>query len=114
MQIPIKTLLLVIYPLLLLAWLVNRVLGRDRLHLHDIPSGESCWIERRSQPNTASYFSEESCAEGGGELSAATPLTQLLRGIARLYRPPRRASGAIYKASAEREQGIPDEVYTLW
>jgi hypothetical protein len=114
MQIPIKTLLLVIYPLLLLAWLMNRVLGRDRLRLHDFPSGESCWIERRSQPNTASYFSEESCAEGGGEPSVARPLIRLLRGIARLYKLPRGVSGAIYKESAEREQGIPDEVYTLW
>jgi hypothetical protein len=114
MQIPTKTLLLLIYPVVLVAWLVNQVLGRDRLRLRDIPGGESCWIERCSQPNTASYFSEESCAEGAGELSAARPLTRLLRGIARLYRPPRRATGAIYKASAEREQGIPDEVYTLW
>jgi hypothetical protein len=114
MQILTKTLLVVIYPLVLLAWLVNLLLGRNRLRLNRIPGEPSYWIERRSQPNTASYFSEESCAEGGVELSAARPLTRLLRGIARWYRPPRRASGAIYKASAEREQGLPDEVYTLW
>jgi hypothetical protein len=113
MQISTKTLLVIIYPLLLLAWLVNLVLGRDRLRLHD-PSGDSYWIERHAQPNTISYFSEESCSEGGSEPSAARLLTRLMRGIARLYRPPQRTGRAIYKASAEREQGIPDEVYTLW
>jgi hypothetical protein len=114
MQISTKTLLVITYPLLLLGWLVNLVLGRDRLRLHDFPDGESCWIERRAQPNITSYFSEESCAEGGVGPSATRLLTRLLRGIARLYTPPRQASGVTYKASAEREQGIADEVYTLW
>jgi hypothetical protein len=112
MQIPTKTLLVIIYPLLLLGWLLNLVLGRDRLRLHDFKSAESYWIERRAQPNITSYFTEVSCSEGGGEPSA--PLTRLLRGIARLYTPPRQSSGVTYKASADREQGIPDEVYTLW
>jgi hypothetical protein len=114
MHIPTKILLVVIYPLLLLAWLVNRILRRDRLRLNDVPRGESCWIERRLQPNIASYFSEESCSEGVGKLTEARPLTRLLHSIARFYMPPRETSEAIYKASAEREQGIPDEVYTLW
>ena len=60
-------------------------------------------------------FSEESCAEGGGEPSAGKPVTRFLCGIARAY--TRRADEPaedVYKASAEREQGIPDEVYTLW
>jgi hypothetical protein len=109
-----KTLLVVIYPLVLLAWLVNLLLGRNRLRLNRIPNKQSCWIERRGQPNTVTYFSEASCAEGDEKPSAARPLTRLLRGIARLYMPPRQAAGAIYKPSAEREQGIPDEVYTLW
>jgi hypothetical protein len=114
MQIPAKTLLVIIHPLLLLCWLVNLVLGRDRLRLYDFASAESYWIERRDQPNITSYFSEESCSEGGVEPSAARLLTRLLRGIARLYRPRREVATGIYKASAEREQGIPDEVYTLW
>jgi hypothetical protein len=109
-----KTLLVLIYPLLLLARLVNLALGRDRLRLVDLSSKESCWIERCGRPNTASYFSEASCAEGGGEPSAARPLTRLLLGIARVYTPRRQATGTIYKAAADREQGIPDEVYTLW
>ena len=109
-----KTLLVIAYPLVLLAWFVNLVLRRDHLRLHDIPKEESCWIKRRARPSTLSYFSEESSSEGGSEWSAAKPLIRLLNGIARLYTPPRRASGTIYKASAEREKGIPDEVYTLW
>jgi len=109
-----KTLLIIIYPLLLLAWLVNLALGWDRLRLYGPPSKESYWSERRCQPNTSSYFSESSCTEGDGGPSAARPLIRLLRSIARLYKQPRQPAGAIYKASAEREQGIPDEVYTLW
>jgi hypothetical protein len=114
MQIATKILLICVYPLVLLAWLVNLAGRWDRLRLRDVPSEESYWIERRAQPTTQSYFSEESLAEGSGARSAARPLTRLLRGIARLYAPRRQLGGGTYKASAEREQGIPDEVYTLW
>ena len=115
MQIPTKTLLFIAYPLLLLARLVNKILRRDRLYLHDVQSGQSCWIERRAQHlPSPSYFSEASCSEGGRERSASRPLVRLLRGIARLYTPPRQVGGTMYKASADREQGIPDEIYTLW
>src|SRR4249920_2784633 len=107
-----KTLAVLTYPLALVARAVNLILRRDRLNLHDVPSNESFWIERHTQPDTASYFSERSCSEGGTEPSAAKALTELLRGIARLHRPPRKVAEGIYKASAEREQGIPDEVYT--
>jgi len=109
-----KALLVVAYPLVLLAWLVNLVFGRDRLRLQDTQGRESCWIARQAQPSTLSYFSEQSLSEGGSEWSAARPLTRLLRGVSRLYTPPRPEKGAVYKASADREQGIPDEVYTLW
>src|SRR5262249_41591622 len=114
MQILTKILLVVLYPLLLLAWLVNLLLGWDRLRLHNIPREESCWMKRRGQPNNATYFLEASCSEGNQKPSAARPLARLLRGIARFYIPPRQVAGAVYKPSAEREQGIPDEVYTLW
>jgi len=114
MQIPTKIFLIAIYPLLLLTWLMNLLLRRDRLRLRNVASAVSYWRERRAQPTTQSYFSEESWAEGGGEASAARPLTRLLHAIARLYAPRRQSAGGIYKASAEREQGIPDEVYTLW
>jgi hypothetical protein len=106
--------LALVYPAVLLAWILNLAFGRDPLRLYDPPGGKSCWTKRRAQPNTASYFSEESCAEGPGDSSAAKSLTRLLDLIARLYRPSRQLTGVIYKASAEREQGVPDEVYTLW
>jgi hypothetical protein len=114
MQISTKILLVLMYPLLLLARLLNLVSGRERLRLHEVSGGRSFWIDRRVQPNAVSYFSEHSCSEGGSERSAARPLILLLRGVARLYTPPPRSDGANYKASAEREHGIPDEVYTLW
>src|SRR5262245_33355135 len=109
-----KLLLGFIYPLVLLAWFVNFLLGRNRLRLSRISREQSCWTERRGQPSTATYFCEASCSEGDDKPSAARPLIRLLRGIARFYSPPREVAGAIYKQSAEREQGIPDEVYTLW
>ena len=114
MQNVTKGLLVLLYPLLLLAWLVNVVLGRDRLQLHRVADGTTCWIERRAQPNTVSYFSEGSYSEGSGRSSAATPVIWALRIIAGLYKPRQRATEMVYKASAEREEGIPDEVYTLW
>jgi hypothetical protein len=114
MRILMKILLVVIYPLLLVARFANVVRGRDRLRLHEAPSGESCWIERRGQPNTMFYFSEESNSEAGGEPSAARLLFLLLQSISRLWTPPERAGGVAYKSSTDRERGIPDEVYTLW
>src|SRR5262249_18408527 len=114
MRIPTRILLISIYPALLLARLANLILRRDRLRLHDLRSGESCWIERHARSTTQSHFSEESWVNGGGETSAAKPLSRFLCNIARLYAPGRGAGVAIYKAAAEREKGIPDEVYTLW
>jgi hypothetical protein len=108
-----KVLIATTYPLLLLAWLVNCMLGRDHLRLHDEPE-RSCWVKRRGRPDIASYFVETSCAEGGSEQSAAQPLIRIMRTIACLYTPTRTAAETVYKASADREQGIPDEVYTLW
>jgi hypothetical protein len=106
--------LTIFYPLLLLAWLVNILLRRDRLFLHHSRSKSSWWIERAAQPDTVSYFSEASVAEGGSEPTTAKFLIKLLRIAAWLYRPSRKASEPIYKVTADREQGIPDEIYTLW
>src|ERR1043166_3916146 len=106
MQNSPKILAALTYPLASLARLVNVFLRRDRLLLKDVSNGNSLWIKRHKQPDTASYFSERSCAEGGVGASAARPVTLLLRGVARLYTPPRKVAKGIYKASAEREQGI--------
>src|SRR5262245_66162155 len=105
MQTLSKIFIVITYPLLLVAWLVNRVLGRDRLRLDDVQGGASCWTERRAQPALQSYFSEESCSEGDREPSAARPLIRWLFGNAQLYRPSRRAAGTMYNASAERQKG---------
>jgi hypothetical protein len=107
-----RTLLVVLYPLLVLSWFVNRLLGRDHLQLLNPPAETSCWIARHSQPNTESYFSESSCCEPGDAPSAALPVILLLRNIARLYAPPREKPDA--QTIYDREQPIPDEVYTLW
>jgi hypothetical protein len=109
-----RILLFVLYPPLLLAWVVNVALRRDRLRLQNARTRQSHWVVRAAQPDIVSYFSEDSCVEGGEEWSAARPVIRLLRGIARLSTPRRRQGEGVYKASAEREQGIPDEVYTLW
>jgi hypothetical protein len=114
MRILTKSLLVTFYPLLLLARLINLILGRDRLQLRIPMDQKSLWVERTKEPNIQSYFSEASRCEGGDEASAARPLSRLLRGVARLYTPPRGAAGGVYQASADRQQGIPDEVYTLW
>jgi len=108
-----KPLLILLYPFALLAKAVNSVLGYDRLRLHEADR-ESFWIARRVQPGTISYFSEASVNEGGGTRSAGWLLTQSLLWLSRLYVPSRTASEKSYKASAERDHGIPDEVYTLW
>jgi hypothetical protein len=113
MQAFTKTILVTLYPLLVLARLANHLLGFDRLRLQNLPAAPSYWIERR-QPDLASYFSEASQCEGSKGPSVAKIVSALLGSAARLYRPRRRSSEIVYKASAEREQGIPDEVYTLW
>jgi hypothetical protein len=114
MHTPSNALLICVYPVLLLARFANMVLRRDRLRLHDVRNEVSFWLERPVQPTTQSYFSEESLAEGSGEASAARLVTRFLHGMARFYAPRRQPGEGNYKASAEREQGIPDEVYTLW
>jgi hypothetical protein len=107
-----RIILIVIYPLLVLAGFGNRLIGFDRLRLRKSVQA-TYWVERR-QSDLASYFSEASQCEGNGEPSLAKPVVRFLESVARLHRPRRQAGEPIYKPSAERERGIPDEVYTLW
>ena len=100
------------YPLLILAGLGNRLIGFDRLRLRKSVQ-PSHWLER-PQPDLASYFSEASQCEGNGGPSLVKPVACLFELVARLYRPRRQTGEPNYKPSAERDQGIPDEVYTLW
>jgi hypothetical protein len=109
-----KFLLVLMYPLVLLARAVNGVFKWDRLHLREGRREQSCWIVRQEAPDILRYFSEQSSSEGAPASSAASPILTLLWGLSRLYRPRRTSGGGRYESSAEREQGIPDEVYTLW
>jgi hypothetical protein len=108
-----KVLLVLVFPLLLLGRLLNALFGRDPLRLRE-PRGESFWIARAVEPDRASYFSEASVAEGRehGGLGALARIP--LKWIARLAAPRRSRPGEKFSAGADREQGIPDEVYTLW
>lgn len=108
----IRLLLICAYPLALLARLVQALGRRDPLRLSE-PKG-TCWIERTESPATASYFSEASAAEGRGHGGAGALIGWFMLLIARLSTPRRIQPGEKYSAGADREKGIPDEVYTLW
>jgi hypothetical protein len=106
-------LLVLLYPVMLLARVLNAVLGRDPLRLRQ-PKGESFWVARELEPDRNSFFSEASLAEGRNNGGMGHIAARLLTRIAHIYAPPRTAPGEKYSVSADREQGIPDEVYTLW
>lgn len=105
--------LALVYPLLLAARLLNLVLGRDPLRRRE-PTSRSLWIARDTATSDAGYFSEASPAEGRGHGGfGRLPESVLLR-IARWHAPPRLQPREKFSAAADREQGIPDEMYTLW
>lgn len=108
-----KIILVFIYPLLVLGRWLNRVLKRDPLHLEP-PPGDSFWIERGAAPSRASYFSEASELEGHQHGGFGRVATAVIGGLGRLMAPSVKSDGQDFRASAEREQDIPDEVYTLW
>jgi hypothetical protein len=119
-----KALLVLLYVVMLPASLVRRILGRDTLQLRAPPAGASCWLLRGAPPTTESYFSEKSEVEGrparseNGQLATdpgiARVFAPLFVAAASLHAPPRAVPGEKFSAAADREQGIPDEVYTLW
>lgn len=104
-------LLTLVYPLLLLARLFDAIAGRDPLRRRR-PRDASLWIVRPPSTTDASYFSEASPAETQAR-SARIP-ERLLVWVAGCYAPPRSQPGEKFSAAADREQGIPDEMYTLW
>lgn len=110
----VKALLLAMYPLLLLAWAVNRLCEFDRLRLRRHVAGEGGWIERTAQPDVLSYFSLGAPREGRSERSAGRMVTALLVIAAGLFRRRKARAGTPYKSAVAREEGIPEEVYTLW
>src|SRR5262249_26488160 len=112
---PTKVLLTLFYPLLLLAWLVNRLSCQDPLRLQPPADERSGWIELNVQSDIVSYFRESLSSDRQSGASAASPLIFLLRLIARLY-PSRKLPLPQAKdvAAVDWERKIPDEVYTLW
>lgn len=106
-------LLAITYPLLLAARLVNTVLGRDPLR-RARPSGGSYWVKRDSSPGDAGYFLEVSPSEKRDRSSAGWLPEAVLLSLSRWFAPRRSTPGEKFSATADREQGIPDEMYTLW
>jgi hypothetical protein len=129
MDLVSRMLLVLVYGLVVPVRLVRILLRRDTLTLRRPINAQSYWVVREAQPDALSYFSESSAAEGrpplredasGHRARGAAPLfTPLLRTIARFRAPPHEPRADKYAAhkyaeAAGREQGIPDEVYTLW
>lgn len=115
MNLLAKALLVLLYPLVILARLVNALRGTDPLRLKGDPDAASFWIEREAEPSRASYFSEASETEGRRPAGAGRLVTALLRMVAKGFAPSKPREGVeASKPAVDREQGIPDEVYTLW
>jgi hypothetical protein len=113
MELLTRSILVAVYPLLLLGHLLNRLLGCDPLRLRE-PRGATYWIERKNSNDQADYFSEAATQGGRGHAGFGWLAATVLRGAARLFAPPPADSGSVTMAAAERDQDIPDEVYTLW
>lgn len=110
------------------AWLLpvslaRRLLRHDPLQLRR-PKAGSYWLAREATAENGSYFSEDSPVEGitakreGSAGVAAGGRSQLLlaplSGLARLWATPRTAGDAKVASAADRNQDVPDEIYTLW
>ena len=108
-----RLLLVVAYPVFLVAWGFNWLRGRDPLRLRE-PRADTLWIQRGAQPGASDYFSEASVAEGLGHGGSGRFGGAVLRALSRLTAPRRAQPGGKFSPAADREQGIPDEVYTLW
>ena len=124
MNLLTRILLAVLYLPITFAGIVGRLFGSDPLQLRPSRTRSSYWLVRAKAPQTAHYFSELSAVEGarthheGDERLLSPGITRILmpvfRAFARLYAPARSQPGEKFSAAADREQGIPDEVYTLW
>ena len=124
MDLLAQVLLTIVYMLVLPVQFVRALLGRDTLRLRRPMNATSYWVGRENEPNSQSYFSEASLAEGCSrrlevgqffsDRGVARWFTPVLRLMARLYAPPRERVADKYTVSADRGASIPDEVYTLW
>ena len=109
----LKFVLAFVYPVIVAGRLLNLLTGRDPLRLRE-PAADSFWITRAERPSPAEYFAQASSVEGRGHGGWGGAASAVLRWMARFSAPRRLQPGERYSAAADREQGIPDEVYTLW
>lgn len=105
-----SVLLTLIYPLLLLTRVVNAMRGHDPL-TRQRPAPGSLWVPRRHDADDLTYFSETSPHERDEGFGAAR---RALIWLSRWCAPPRQQPREKFSAAADREEGIPDEMYTLW
>ena len=99
----------ILYLLLLWQRAVDSLRGRDRLRRAE-PHSPSLWIDRSQPGSDVGYFQEWSPVEP----QKASVAERALIAIARRFAPARLQPREKFSAAADREQGIPDEMYTLW
>ena len=114
MGLLLKILLALFYPFVLLARVMNALQGKDRMRLREPEGVTTFWLERSPKEGTEGYFSEASATEGSPQNGTAPRISKVLLILAHVYAPTRQNKEKEFVASADRNQGIPDEVYTLW
>jgi hypothetical protein len=90
---------------------VGLVLGRDALRLRRPRGAASYWVEKAPAGGLESYFSQGPGPSPRGTTRLVLPL---FHALARLAAPKRTGPAETATSAAQREQGIPDEIYTLW
>ena len=90
------------------------VFGRDSLRLRRPAGATSYWLPKAPAGGLESYFSTGHGRPERGAASATWFVLPAFYGVARLVAPRRRDLIESRTSAAEREQGIPDEIYTLW
>ena len=119
----LKALLAALYAACVLpAHVIGRLLGRDSLLLRR-PNRYSYWLAKAPTGDLQSYFSPGSARSGNGT-TADTPapmagwIAPLFLWLSQPFAPRRRrladTATSAAPSAASREQGIPDEIYTLW
>lgn len=110
------------YALLIPARMLAGLRGRDPLQLKDDPSRATYWVTRPIRTDAAAYFSESSPAEDDIVAGRADPSTRHLRPAGRIALAPLMwlakrqgpGRGKVAVSASDRDQGVPDEIYTLW
>jgi hypothetical protein len=92
---------------------VRSITRRDPLRLRKPARCESYWLPKAQSDGRESYFSPG--GPSGERPRGASRITlPLFYGLARLASPKRRDVAETRTSAAAREEGIPDEIYTLW